>query len=146
MKPSRNPADRSTMSSPLVTMANGSFLPLSELCVGDLVCEGVVTSLHPLLTSSGNITIDNTVYKLNEKQQVCVYLDNAMGYSCNKVYMVVDANTVEGVKQEIIRRDPKMARVSMTCYNRFFGASNRELSGPIFTNTDDQAHIRLTPM
>lgn len=69
-----------------------------------------------------------------------------MGYSCNKVYMVVDANTVEGVKQEIIRRDPKMARVTMICYNRFFGAVNRELSGPIFTNTDNQAHIRLTPM
>ena len=134
------------MSSFQVTMANGSFLPLSELCVGDLVCEGVVTSLHPLNTSSGTIIIDNTVYNLNEKQQVCVYLDNAAGYSCNKVYMVVDANTLEGVKQEIIRRDPKMSRVRMTCYNRFFGASNRELSGPIFTKTDDQVHIRLTPM
>jgi hypothetical protein len=127
-------------------MANGSFLPLSELYVGDLVCEGVVTSLHPLSTTSGKITIDNIVYKLNEKQQVCVYLDNASGYSCNKVFMVVDANTVEGVKQEIVRRDPKMARVTLTCYNRFFGASNRQVCAPIFTDTADQAHIRLTPL
>ena len=134
------------MSSYLVTMANGSFLPLSELCIGDTVCEGVVTSLHPLNTSSGNITIDNNVYKLNEKQQVCVYLDNAAGHSSNKVYMVVDANTLEGVKQEIIRRDPKMARVNMMCYNRFFGASNRQLCAPVFTDTADQAHIRLTPL
>ena len=134
------------MSSYLVSMANGSFLPLSELCVGDLVCEGVVTSLHPLNTSSGCIIIDNTVYTLNEKQQVCVYLDNVLGYSCNKVYMVVDANTLEGVKHEIVRRDPKMARVIMTCYNRFFGACNRELCGPVFTTTADQVHIRLTPM
>ena len=134
------------MSSFQVTMANGSFLPLSDLCVGDLVCEGVVTSLHPLSTTSGKITIDNTVYKLNEKQQVCVYLDNTVGYSSNKVFMVVDANTVEGVKQEIIRRDPKMARVNMTCYNRFFGASNRELCAPVFTNTADRVYIYLKPL
>jgi len=134
------------MSFHLVSMANGSFLPLSELCVGDLVCEGVVTSLHPLMTSSNKITIDNIAYKLNKQQQVCVYLDNVAGYSSNKVYMVVDANTVEGVKQEIVRRDPKMARVTLTCYNRFFGASNRQVCAPIFTDSADQAHIRLTPL
>jgi len=127
-------------------MVNGTTLPLSELCVGDLIKDGVVLSVHPLWTSCGTITVDNKMYKLNKKQQVLVYMDNMLGQSGNQVYKVVDANTIQGVKDELIKRDPRLAQVQIKWYDRSAGASNRQICGPIFTREEDHVHLSLKPL
>lgn len=134
------------MSSFQVTMANNTFMPLSELCVGDLVKDGIVTSVHPLTTTCGTIIVDNKFYKLNKKQQVFVYIDNMLGQSGNQVYKVVDANTIQGVKDELIKRDPRLAQVQIKWYNKISGSSNRQVSNPIFTKEHDHVYLSLKPL
>ena len=128
-----------------VQMANGDRLPLSELCVGDLVKDGIVTSIHPLITTCGTIIVDNKLYKLNKTQQVFVYIDNLLGQSGNQVYKVVNANTLQGVKEELIKRDPRLANVHFKCYDRRGGSSFRKLCNPIFTKEYDHAYLSLKP-
>jgi hypothetical protein len=127
-------------------MANDATLPLSELCVGDLIKDGIVLSVHPLWTTCGTIIVDNKLYKLNRNQQVLVYMDNMLGQSGNQVYKVVDANTLEGVREELLKRDPRLAQVQIKWYDRFAGASNRKPCSPIFTKDDDHVHLSLKPL
>ena len=90
--------------------------------------------------------MDNKFYKLNKKQQVFVYIDNMLGQSGNQVYKVVDANTIQGVKDELIKRDPRLAQVQIKWYNKISGSSNRQASNPIFTKEHDHVYLSLKPL
>ena len=127
-------------------MANNTVMPLSEVCVGDLVKDGIVTSVHPLMTSCGTIIVDNKIYELNKTQQIFVYIENMLGQSGNQVYKVVDANTIEGVKDELIKRDSRLANVSIKWYDKAAGSSNRQICNPIFTKDADRVYLSLKPL
>jgi hypothetical protein len=75
-----------------------------------------------------------------------VYIDNLLGQSGNQVYKVVDANTIQGVKDELIKRDPRLAQVHIKWYDKISGSSNRQTPNPIFTKEQDHVYLSLKPL
>jgi hypothetical protein len=73
-------------------------------------------------------------------------MDNLLGQSGNNVYKVVDANTIEGVKDELIKRDPRLAKVHITFYDRRGGSSFRKPCDPIFTKEQESVYLSLKPL